>query len=411
MSVPKAIGPLESSRRTLGFTRSTAWREAWRERAGGHRVATTHGPHLAAACEWLVRAQDATPSGGIARGYSVVWNRYFRLRGWEAEYPETTGYIIPTLYLAAAHLGQPELAERAERAARWESDVQLRDGAVRGGVITQAPLPSVFNTGQVIFGWLAALDQTGDQAFADSVTKAADFLCEHLDADGIWRRGTSQLAHRRATLYNTRTAWALAAAGARLGVPAYQEAARRGLRATADRQRENGWIPECCLSDPERPLLHTLAYAIRGTLEGGWLVNDAYLTEKATIAAGAIRDLVREDGWLAGRWSEEWKPAAGFSCLTGTAQMANIWLRLARKTGDDGWLVPVRRVLRFLESTQNRTSANEGLRGGIKGSSPFSGEYGRYETLSWATKFFVDAIIRYDRLSTGAPDLAVDPLA
>ncbi len=43
--------------------------------------------------------------------------------------------------------------------------------------------------------------------------------------------------------------------------------------------------------------------------------------------------------------------------------------------------------------TQNRTSTDLGLRGGIKGSSPFDGAYGRYELLNWAAKFFIDALL------------------
>src|SRR6266849_4267350 len=62
-------------------------------------------------------------------------------------------------------------------------------------------------------------------------------------------------------------------------------------------------------------------------------------------------------------------------------------------------LVPA--VLAFLKSTQNRTSPNLGLRGGIKGSAPGSGEYGRYEVLNWATKFFTDALIRHECIVTG----------
>ena len=411
MRSPVAILSRLALHRRPGLPGTAAWREIRRERTGGHEVAASHTPHLEAACAWLVRAQDATPSGGIARGYTVVWNRYFKMRGWEPEYPETTGYIIPTLYMVADHMNRPEFAERAERAARWECEVQLRNGGVRAGVIGQPPLASVFNTGQVIFGWLAAFERTGDMAFAESASRAAAFLVDRLDEDGIWRRDTSHLADRGSTLYNTRTAWALAEAGARLNVPAYSEAARRALFATAKRQHANGWIPDCCLSDPARPLLHTLVYAIRGMLEGGWLLGEEQITDQATVAATALRHAVSADGWLAGRWTEIWTPASEFSCLTGTAQIANVWLRLARVTGDRSWLVPVERTLRFLESTQNRTSRNSGLRGGIKGSFPFDGEYGRYETLSWAAKFFVDAVIRYERLTTVAPDLTTESLA
>jgi hypothetical protein len=66
--------------------------------------------------------------------------------------------------------------------------------------------------------------------------------------------------------------------------------------------------------------------------------------------------------------------------------------------GDRGWLEPVPAVLAFVKSTQNRTSAVAGLRGGIKGSWPLDGDYGRYEVLNWATKYFVDALIRHQRI-------------
>jgi len=58
-------------------------------------------------------------------------------------------------------------------------------------------------------------------------------------------------------------------------------------------------------------------------------------------------------------------------------------------------------VLRFVKSTQNRTCPDPGVRGGIKGSSPLGGEYGPYQILNWATKFFVDALLRDERRVAG----------
>src|SRR5467141_697083 len=179
-----------------------ALEELWHERAG-HAVDPTHGPHLLAALDWLARAQAASGDGGFARGYSLAWNPYFRSRGWQPSYPETTGYIIPTFYLAARHLGRPELAQCAERAAHWEVEVQLPSGAVRGGVMGEHTAPAVFNTGQVLFGWLAAFGETGSGVFAGAARRAACFLLATLDEDGLWRRGNSRFADARATLYNT----------------------------------------------------------------------------------------------------------------------------------------------------------------------------------------------------------------
>ena len=381
----------------------TALAEGWRERLrgyGGYAEDPEHEPHLAEAIGWLVRAQDATPDDGFSRAFSLAWHPDFGSGGWQPSYPETTGYIIPTLYAAGKRLGRSDLAARAERAARWEIGIQLSTGAVRGGVMGAPESPAVFNTGQVLLGWLAAFEETGQSAFADAARRAAHYLVGRLDSDGHWRRGNSQFARADATLYNTRTAWALAEAGARLDDGGFTAAAACSLRAAAELQAPNGWLPSCCLTDPEQPLLHTLAYAIRGFLEGGRVLGDPPLLQAAERAADALLATVRADGWMPGRYRSDWSPAVRWSCLTGQAQMANNWMRLAVITGDRKWLEPVPAVLRFLKRTQNRHGREPGVRGGIKGSWPVGGDYGAYEVLNWATKFFADALMRHEAVET-----------
>ncbi|HXE56837.1 MAG TPA: hypothetical protein VNK43_02450 [Gemmatimonadales bacterium] len=392
---------LAAAREHIGRLHRSRIVEFRRHPIGGHPVDPDHGPHLCEAIDWLVRAQDATPDDGFSRGYSITWNRYFRSQGWQPSYPETTGYIIPTFLEAARHLGRPELAERAVRAARWETAIQLESGAVQGGVIGQGRTPAVFNTGQVIFGWLAAHEHTGEAGFAESARRAAGYLVSMLDPDGLWRSENSRFARSDSTLYNARVAWALAEAGCRLGETAFTAAAIRNLRAVVRLQRDNGWFPACCLNDPERPLLHTIAYTVRGLLEGGRVLGDERFIRAAARAAAALAERVSSDGWLPGRFRADWSGAAAWSCLTGEAQIANCWMRLHLVTGERQWLEPVPRVLAFLKSTQNRTTGDPGLRGGIKGSAPVDGEYGRYEVLNWATKFFADALMRHEQLARG----------
>jgi len=376
--------------------------EWWRERQGGHPCEASHRPHLESTIGWLERAQDATPDRGFARGYGLAWSRWFRRQGWQPSYPETTGYIIPTFYQAAHHLSRPDLAERATAAAQWEIEVQLPSGAVPGGVIGEPVAPAVFNTGQVIFGWLAAHAVTGRTEFADAARRAGRYLVDMLEADGHWRTGNSLYARPDTTLYNARVAWALAEAGRALDEPSFVDAAARNLRAVAALQHANGWLPHCCLNDPERPLLHTLAYATRGLLEGGRVLEDDRLVDSARRIAEALAERVRPDGWMAGRFDANWSAAVRWSCLTGQAQMANNWIRFSLITGETHWLEPLPSVLRFLKGTQNRTSQNPALCGGIKGSYPIDGDYGRFELLNWAAKFFADALIRHERVLSGA---------
>lgn len=375
--------------------RPLALKESIAESKGGHPAAD-HRSHAGEALEWLLRAQDATDDGGFSRGYSLLHNPFFGGFGWQPSYPETTGYIIPTMFLAADYLHRPELRERAIRAADWEIEVALASGAVQAGVIGHGRAPAIFNTGQVLFGWIKCLQESDAARFALAIERAGDFLVETLDSDGLWRKANSPFADRRTTLYNARVAWGLAEAGKVLGSPRMTDAAHRNLRAVAGLQHKSGWFPGCCLNDPVRPLLHTIAYTVRGLIEGGRVLEDPALVRAGSLAATVLRDRVRSDGSMPGRFDRNWDGAASWSCLTGQAQMANVWLRLAEITGDSSWLEPVPTVLEFLKRTQNRNTSDPGLRGGIKGSWPLRGGYGRYEILNWATKFFLDALIRHE---------------
>src|SRR5215831_21390816 len=87
---------------------------------------------------WLGQAQDhsSTHDGGVARHYSLV-------TGWGPSYPETTGYIIPTM-LAYARLRGDEAAHwRAKRMLDWLVSIQFPDGGFQGGPIGSTPVVPV----------------------------------------------------------------------------------------------------------------------------------------------------------------------------------------------------------------------------------------------------------------------------
>lgn len=407
---PPASGVLSMWRRlnSVAWPSRSAMTEKWRERRAPYPSDSHHEPHVRAGVDWLCRAQDAVEGGGIARGYALRRHLWLGVQGWEPAYPETTGYIIPTLYAAAEYLGEPDLARRATNAARWEAQIQFTSGAIQGGVIGEKRSPAVFNTGQVLFGWLSAWMETGDSVFYRAAVRAADFLACTQDKDGLWRRENSRFARADATLYNARAAWALAEAGVRLEEPVYRDIAARGLHAVVRRQHADGWLPDCCLNDPDHPLLHTLAYTLEGLLEGGFALADSRLIAGARRGAAAVASLVAGDGRLPGRFARGWRPAVPWVCLTGSAQMACIWLRLAATCAETAWVEPARRVLAFIKGTQNRDSGDPGVRGGIRGSFPIDGGYAPYEVLAWATKFFIDALMRDDWLA-GIPARPAPP--
>lgn len=343
-----------------------------------------------AAAEWLARAQDAAGGRGVSAYYDVA------RRQWAGAYPETTGYIIPTFLRYAELSGASEYRERALRMAEWESDIQLPDGGVRAGTLDAVEaVPTIFNTGQVLFGWLAAWRETQNVRFRDSAVRAAEWLIASQDTDGAWRRFASPFTGHTLNTYNTRVAFALAQASQVLDESRYLEAAVRNVTWALTQMQPNGWFVNNDLEDNARPLTHTIAYVTRGILEVGLIAGDNALVAAAARTARAVAQTGRHDGSLPGRLDCNWKAAARWSCITGNAQMAVIWQRLAGSMPDEACARATTQVIAHLLSVQDLTTGDPAIRGAIPGSAPRGGGYMTHRYPNWAAKFFMDALMSY----------------
>src|SRR5215472_14509834 len=101
-----------------------------------------------AGVEWLGRAQDmsSTRDGGVAKHFSLI-------NGWSSSYPETTGYIVPTLVSYAKISGDASYRDRGQRMLDWLVSIQFADGAFQAGSVGAKNLkPVTFNTGQILIG-------------------------------------------------------------------------------------------------------------------------------------------------------------------------------------------------------------------------------------------------------------------
>jgi hypothetical protein len=99
------------------------------------------------------------------------------------------------------------------------------------------------------------------------------------------------------------------------------------------------------------------------------------------------------DGFLPGRFDENFRGVVKWACLTGTAQTSIVWSELHTETGNAEYLEAAKRANRYLMARHDVTNSDAAIRGGIPGSWPVSGEYGRFQILNWATKFFIDALL------------------
>lgn len=346
--------------------------------------------HLAAAASWILRAQQSTPDDGVAHSYDL------RQRKWLASYPETTGYIIPTLYDYAEHFSQPQYREAALRMARWEVAELLPGGGVRAGTMhAEVVAPTVFNTGQVLFGLARAARETGDAAILAALVRAADWLVNVQDEDGCWRRFHSPFTTTKLATYNTRSAFGLVRAFEVTANPAYLDAADRNVKWALAQAKPNGWLPGNCLTHnmDDSALTHTIAYSIRGILEVGVALKKCEYVDHALKMARQVAKVQNTDGSLAAYYTPSWRPAARWSCVTGNAQMAINWFRLAYETGASDLNGHAIAANRFNMSIQDLATPDLNRRGAIKGSHPLNGGYMTWRYPNWAAKFFMDALM------------------
>ncbi len=403
------------------------------------QVCKRHGPvhadsdHLEATIAWLCRSQDVVGGSGSSSGY-------FFETGWGPPYPETTGYIIPTLLRYADRCGDSSYVDRALSMGDWEIDiqlgyiiptllryadrcgdssyvdralsmgdweiVQLPSGAVRGGRgINEYPI--VFNTGQVMLGWCSLYRVTHEDRFLTAAVDAANWLLTVQDADGKWCRHSFMDAPHA---YHTRVAWALLETYQLAGEDRHQQAAESNINWALSRAGKDGWLEHMGFTPDEPPLTHTIAYTLRGLLESAPFLTEGTADEARNLVLAAAHKTLRvyelrkrapEDvpALFPAAFVENWRPAySPASCLVGNAQMAIVWLKVYQLRQDARFLNAALKMLDQVKQTQDLSSGNAGIRGGVAGSYPVWGPYLRLAYPNWGAKFFADALMLQEAL-------------
>ncbi len=368
-----------------------------RDRLGSSHKARSTRQHLDATMKWLCRAHDSAGGRGVSGGYSLI-------DGWLPPYPETTGYIIPTFYDYAQVAGLEEFKERARRMADWEIEVQLPTGAVQAGLYKgkdSERQPAVFNTGQVILGWCRAFAETGDQSYLEAARRAGDWLLKVQAADGSWPL-SGQETETTVHAYDVRTGWSLLELYQSTGEGAYANAARRNLQWTLAQREANGWFNHNAFfvsgDKWTLPLTHTIAYVMEGLLESWRITNEELYFRAVHQTAERLLRIFELRRFMSGEFDSAWKSAAAYSCLTGDAQIAGVWLRLYQATRDTRFLNAALKLNDYVKSTQSLRAAHGGVRAGVKGSQPIYGRYTPFIYVNWGAKFLADSLMLEEKV-------------
>jgi uncharacterized protein YyaL (SSP411 family) len=337
------------------------------------------------AAGWLMTAQKANHDGGMGS--------YHLINKWSSSYPETTGYIIPTLINYGKKYNQQKALDSALIAADFLLKIQKESGGWQGGRIGENKPEIVFNTGQVMRGMIAAYEYTKDQKYLGSAIKAGLWLSTIQHPEGFWQ---THALMEKARVYDTFVDVPLLQLYELTGEDRYRQTAIKNLDwVIRDKMQENGWFEDCdnTVKRNEKPILHTIAYTLDGLIECSLILKDDQYIKAAVKGADKLRDIFLLKGFLNGRYDRNWNGSEYMIC-TGCAQMAIAWLKLYKVYNDKAYLEAAQQMTNLLIFIQSRGfKEKEDTLGAIPGSFPLWGRYEPFAFPNWATKFFCDALM------------------
>jgi hypothetical protein len=329
------------------------------------------------ALHWLQRSIEVNGGGG-ASAYRHLW------RGWAPPYPETTGYLIETLF-DYHHIRQDEsLKQLAISCADWLLPLQQADGAFPGGVGAHGA-PIIFDTGQILFGLTRAYAETGDSRYIQSVEKAVNWLLLSWKMDGCWKQHAYVPGYEPS--YYTRVVWAVLYANQYLRSVLVNQAMQVALLHYVARITQVHSVRDWGFKPGEPAFTHTIAYTLQGFLEAAILLEDSSTLSLVSAIADRLLEVRQAAGRLAGAYDENWLGNDRFVCLTGNAQCSIIFSRLFELTGE---AIYRKEAAWLLDSVMEKQCRN----GALAGSSPIWGAYMPFRYPNWALKFLLDAITR-----------------
>ncbi|MBE9491527.1 MAG: glycoside hydrolase family 127 protein [Bacteroidetes bacterium] len=340
---------------------------------------------LEKAIRWLVHAQKMMCDNGIG-SYHLV-NR------WSDSYPETTGYIIPTLLNYGHTTSNEEIIKSGLSAADWLVGIQKESGGWQGGRVNENKPEIVFNTAQVIRGMIAVYRYTGDQAFLDAAICAGDWLCAIQNQEGYWK---THALMNEARVYDSYVDFPLLELYKASGNKKYYNYALKNLDWIVDtKQLKNGWFEDCdnTIKHNDKPILHTIAYTIDGLLDCGIFLDEQKYYLAARKPAEVLMEKFMDNGYLNGRHDSNWN-GSEYTIVTGCAQMSIIWLKLYQQSKIKRFLDAARLMNYQLIYIQNReVRETDDTLGAMPGSYPVWGKYEPFAFPNWATKYFADALM------------------
>lgn len=346
---------------------------------------------LARTFEWIKASFDATPDGGSSAYYRVG-------HGWKGSYPETTGYLIPTMYDYAADRNSSEWRQLARGAADWLLSIQAPEGGWQGLQIGVDCELRVFNTAMVLDGLAAAYRVEGDEKYLKAAKRGLDWCLSKLDDSGFFSEN-NVVGGGAFDLLVCACLLMVIQLLPQAEQESYNKQVRTALDAHLGLQTANGWFANCNFSDADKcALLHHIGYSIEGLAISGEILNDKKYLLAAEKTATQLVEKLEQEGRIPAFIDPDWNTVLDLGkdatiCLTGCSQVAIVFQRLYARNGNESFQKAALKINKQVAAIAGRASSEAGLNYGVAGSFPIGGNYQGFQIVNWAAKYHAESLL------------------
>lgn len=334
--------------------------------------------HLKANAAWVKNSFDHNGGAGSS-AYRTLLGR------WADAYPETTGYLLPTLCNISLILHDDYWHELAIRQADYFYAIQHESGFF----LAQGQNESyVFDNAQILLGLCSIYDLIEGRPVQPEIVKCYHWILSCLTEKGLFDRNTYTLDYNPA--YYSRIVWALLRTEQVFGLEP-EEKTRRLYQHIKNFQKDNLSFKHVAFAPGEPAFTHTLIYTLRGLWESGILLDDHAMQSRVMQTIRIVDKLIVENkGKMAGDYNEQWVGDYSYTCLTGVCQYLILKELIYKQSKDSAILEHSESLLEKVIRSQRSNGKNKGA---IPSSVPVFGKYQRLKFTNWTQKFFLDLLL------------------
>ena len=307
---------------------------------------------------------------------------------WSSPYPETSGYLIPTLLKARRHSNNDHYVDLALEQVSYFEDLSNVSGAIscprNGGRAL------FFDNAQILLGLNSLYNVRQDTRIKMMCENIYLWLISCIDNEGKVDNGNFKKDYTPS--YYARAVWAIIKYE-KDHAKQHSDGSLALLNYCYSLMNENYSFQDWSFDGNASGLSHTIAYTMRGLWESSILLERKDISQSIISSVSWMHNVLipNKDYNLYGSFDTRWSADTSFVCSAGSSQLALLSLIIYKHTGRQDVLKNLDKIIVPVLNSSTRLLLRKHR--AIPSSIPVWQKYQRFRFTNWTQKFVIDFIL------------------